>query len=209
MEKCPICQSLAEPFYLTQKRNFYQCSFCKTIYCPSRYFPDFDAEGARYRTHNNDVNDPAYQTFVKPVVEVVKTYFSPEHVGLDYGAGPGPVISKLLHDQGYQLSLYDPFFHPDKEQLKKKYDFIVACEVIEHFHYPTVDFQLLFDMLNPGGKLICMTSIYNESIDFKNWYYKNDPTHVIFYHEKSLEFIKSHFGFSQLDIQGNVIVFSK
>lgn len=160
------------------------------------------------RTHNNDVNNPKYQDFVMPIVDAVKANFSPHDKGLDYGAGPGPVISKLLREHGFNIAVYDPFFHPQKELIETQYNYIVACEVIEHFHYPLDEFQFLYDMLYPGGKLLCMTSIYHPDINFKTWHYKNDKTHVLFYHEKTLEYIKVRFGFQKLKIQGNLIVFS-
>ena len=32
--------------------------------------------------------------------------------GLDFGSGPGPTLSVMLEEQGYRMSLYDPFFAP-------------------------------------------------------------------------------------------------
>jgi len=62
--------------------------------------------------------------------------------------------------------LYDPFFHPKSELLAKKYDFIIACEVIEHFHDPRKEFELLYKLLNQGGKLYLMTDLYSQEVDF-------------------------------------------
>jgi len=98
-------------------------------------------------THNNDVNDSGYHKFVSPIVNAVLNDFLPEHKGLDFGAGTGPVISKLLTDRNYQIKQYDPYFFNLPELLQKKYDYIVCCEVIEHFYDPDKEFQLLKSLL--------------------------------------------------------------
>lgn len=52
-----------------------------------------------------------------------------------------------------------------------------------------------------------MTDVYRNQLAFSDWYYKNDPTHVFIYTEKTLEFIKNEFGFKNLFIQNRLIVF--
>lgn len=175
---------------------------------PSNYLSSAE-EKARYKTHNNDIDDIRYQNFVSPVVEAVVNNYNTKHRGLDYGAGTGPVITSLLEKKGYKLNLYDPFFHFYPKNLDKKYDFIVCCEVIEHFHNPYAEFKSLTNMLNPNASIFLMTSLYDESIDFKTWYYKNDDTHVFFFHKKGLKWIKNNFGFSNLVIDGKLITLIK
>ncbi len=50
-----------------------------------------------------------------------------------------------------------------------------------------------------------MTAMYSDEIDFGSWYYKNDPTHVVFYRRKTFEWIKLNFNFSELIIKDRVI----
>lgn len=175
---------------------------------PSNYLTSKE-EKARYITHNNDVNDSKYQKFVSPIVEAVKDKYSIEHLGLDYGAGTGPVITSLLEKDGYSINLYDPFFHHYPKNLAEKYDYVICSEVIEHFHNPYEEFLGLANMLKPKGSIFSMTSIYNECIDFEGWYYKNDNTHVFFYHKKAFEWIKNTFEFSSLEISANLITLKK
>lgn len=171
--------------------------------------PDPVTEKERYLTHNNDVNDLRYRGFVSPIVESVIKYFNPEdHVGLDFGAGTGPVITKILSEINFKVFAYDPFFLPYPELLEKSYDFIACCEVIEHFHNPAKEFKLLRSMLLPGGKLFCMTHIYDSGIDFSNWYYKNDPTHVFIYQKETLDYIKDKYSFRELKIENRLISLS-
>lgn len=174
----------------------------------SNDLPSEKAELSRYDAHNNDVNDPGYQKFVQPMVSAVTADFKPTDAGLDFGAGRGPVISKMLTEKGYYIEQYDPFYANNIKLLEKKYNYIVCCEVVEHFHFPEREFSLLKGLLRDNGKLYIKTSIYSPSIDFEKWYYKNDSTHVFFYQEKTLEFIKNHFGFSDLKIEDNIVIFS-
>lgn len=205
---CPLCQTSSEIFFQWKKRTYHTCPNCHSIFLPQQLLPELHAEESRYREHNNDVNDPRYQKFVSPIVNAVKADFTPQHEGLDFGAGTGPVVTKLLSDAGYRLELYDPFFHPHPHLLEKTYDFIVSCEVVEHFHRPAEEFTRLKSMLKQKGKLYCMTSLYDDSIDFKQWQYKNDFTHVIIYRTETFRYIQETFGFSDLKIDKNLIILS-
>ncbi|MFW5427416.1 MAG: class I SAM-dependent methyltransferase, partial [Methylophagaceae bacterium] len=156
----------------------------------------------------NDVDDKGYQQFVSPITSSVLRHHIPEQVGLDFGAGTGPVIAKVLADHGFKLDLYDPFFHNNSELLAGQYDYVVCCEVMEHFYKPDEEFALLKRLLKPNGRLYCMTDLYHEDIDFPNWYYQKDNTHVFFYHLRSLEYIKQQFGFSDLSVDGRLVTFT-
>ncbi len=149
-----------------------------------------------------------YQKFVAPLVAAVKQNFNPKtSIGLDFGAGTGPVITKLLTDSGYSLKLYDPFFYPDQNVLSTTYNYIVCCEVMEHFYDPYTEFKGLKKLLKPGGLLICKTDLFTEDLDFNLWYYKNDPSHVFIYHHKTLAWIKNKLNFNTLRVENRTIIF--
>ena len=206
---CPLCQSRGKQFYSFKTRLYNKCIHCKGIFVDRSLVPDPDAEKKRYLEHINDVEDSGYQKFVLPITSAILKQYTPAHKGLDFGAGTGPVISKLLKDKDYTVQLYDPFFHKNTELLKNTYDYIVCCEVIEHFHHPFDEFQLLKKLLKTKGKLFCMTNIYNQNIDFHTWHYKNDPTHVFIYQKPTLYWIQKEVGFSDLSIDDRLIVFQK
>jgi len=207
MSSCLLCHSESTASYFEDRlHKFFECSNCGTVFRDPATFLSPSEEKERYLTHNNDVNDPDYQEFVSPITEAVQKYYTKEAIGLDYGAGTGPVIAKVLRDQGYRIELFDPFFHPDKSVLNKNYDFIVCCEVIEHFHRPLEEFQLLQRLLNPGGRLICMTDPLPEE-NFDKWYYKDDPTHVIFYNDENLQWIHENTGFGSIRRDGRLVEF--
>ena len=205
---CPLCHSTTISEYHKDNSILYLlCDRCCLVFKHPDHFPTIELEKERYLLHNNDVNDERYQRFVAPIVEVIMRRRPVHSKGLDFGAGTGPVIAKLLKDNNYSMMLYDPYFHPDKSVLSLKYDFIVCCEVIEHFHNPLKEFKLMKKLLNSGGILVCMTELLPKKDKFEKWYYKNDSTHVAFYAKQSLQWIKEHLGFAEVRIQGRLIVF--
>jgi SAM-dependent methyltransferase len=204
---CPLCR---EPVgflgrYIT--RRYYQCSGCGSVFPDRHRLPSPDEEKERYLLHNNDVNDSRYQRFVKPVTDGIKQLFTPAHKGLDYGAGSGPVITKVLRDAGYDISVYDPFFFDRPETLKQRYDYIACCEVIEHFFDPYREFQQLKHLLKANGKLFCMTELYHADMTFQDWHYKNDSTHVFLYSCEAIQWISKTFQFRSVQINNRLITF--
>lgn len=206
---CTLCGASAEFFKLWRESEYFKCTKCSSILLNPKYYISEREEKARYEEHNNDVNDKGYQDFVSPIVSAVLCEYKEDDIGLDFGAGTGPVITKLLGDSGYNIKIYDPFFANHTDRLKKKYDYIVCCEVVEHFHDPVKEFRLMESMLKPGGTIYIMTSIYNEDIDFISWNYKDDTTHVFFYHVDALKWIKENIGFSSMEIKEKLIKFKK
>lgn len=207
LENCPLCKGEAEIFCEKPKHLFYKCNECEGIFRPTNTYLTLEEEKAHYELHNNDVNDVRYQNFVSPIVNAVLQDFTLNNKGLDFGSGTGPVIAKMLTDKGYQVQNYDLFFANEPSLLQEKYDYVSCCEVMEHFHKPYKEFELLKSLLLPKGKLYCKTAIYHNQTPFENWYYKDDFTHVFIYQPKTLEWIKNEFYFSNLIIKEKLIVF--
>lgn len=203
---CPLCWNTGRLFYQNQ---FYSCGTCLSIFRDPKSYLGTEKEKARYVTHNNDIHDLGYQNFVSPITSRVLTDFPPESHGLDYGAGPWPVITHLLREKWYTLSLYDPYFYPGTRVLEKKYDYIVCSEVMEHFYQPYAEFKKLASLLKPHWKLYLKTELYHEWRDFSSWYYKNDPTHVFFYHARALKYIETLADWKLLEYENGCIVYEK
>lgn len=206
MSQCPLCSSYGEPFY---KDEFFICPKCKGIFKNPKLLLDEEKEKERYELHSDDASDHGYQQFVSPIVKSVIRDFKTTDSGLDFGTGQSQIVAKLLQNEYYDVKVYDPFFAPIKKNLQKKYDYIIACEVIEHFNYPKKEFTLLSSLLRKNGKLYCMTHLYDESIDFAKWYYKNDTTHIFIYQKETIEYIKNTFAFSNFYIDKRLVVFEK
>lgn len=208
-ETCPLCHATATVFCTKPKHLFYKCSQCDGIFRPKHTYFDRDTEKQHYEQHENDVNDLGYQNFVWPIVEAIIKDFTTTHKGLDFGSGTGPVISKLLTEKDYSVVNYDLFFENIPERLLQQYDFISCCEVMEHFHHPLQEFELLHSLLLPHGKLYCKTEIYRYQTPFENWYYKNDLTHVFLYQEATLHWLQKKLQFKKVEIRDKIIVFEK
>ncbi len=204
---CPLCGS-GSKFYFNTGKSYHRCKNCLSIFLDKKNFVSKEEEKKRYLEHNNDVSDPGYRAFVSPVTSRILKNFNRHHTGLDFGCGTGPVISEILRENGYMIETYDPMFCNRPELLRKKYDYIVCCEVVEHFHDPYKEFGLLRSLLKKGGAIYIMTDFFDDGTeeDFKKWYYKDDQTHVFFYHEKAFIWIEEVFGFYQAERFGRVVV---
>jgi 2-polyprenyl-3-methyl-5-hydroxy-6-metoxy-1,4-benzoquinol methylase len=189
---CPLCESQTTKLRHTKPtgHKYFQCANCDLIFLPSDFHLTQEDEFNHYQTHNNDVFDPRYQAFVSPIVDYIKANIPTQNKGLDYGCGPGPVIAHLLKKHDYQIDLYDAYF-TDNNSLNPPYDFIFACEVIEHFNQPKAEFEKIFKLLKPGGELIIMTKLHNQQTNFASWYYHLDPTHISFYSHQTLKTLQS------------------
>ena len=202
--RCTLCGTA-----LVQRidSTYHDCTVCHALVMDTAFVPGSEEELRHYHTHDNDVHDPRYRRFTSPITEHVLKHFTAQHSGLDYGCGPGPVISTVLHEHGYRIAQYDPFFYSDTQPLTDTYDYIVCCEVIEHFHCPAEEFARLRSMLRPGGHLVCMSSLYHADIDFANWRYRKDPTHVFILRAETVGYIAEHFGFGSAEVRdGRFIV---
>lgn len=207
IHNCPLCNGSGEDFYRHKKRAYYRCKTCHGLYVDRELIPDPESEKLRYEEHNNDVEDEGYLNFVSPIISTILNNHTQGQKGLDFGAGTGPVIASVLRDNNYSIDLYDPFFHNHPALLTQTYDYIVCCEVIEHFHQPEIEFSLLRKLLNPRGKLYCFTDIYHPGIDFHLWYYKNDMTHVFIYQKETLEWIQKNLDFTAIRIKDRLITY--
>lgn len=205
IQNCPLCSNEGELFNKSRDKRYYSCSKCKSIFMDKRDYLSPEKELTRYKEHNNNVEDVRYQNFVLPIVNAVKLNYGVDTLGLDYGCGTGPVISKMLEDCGYSMLLYDPFFADFPENLEKKYNFIACCEVMEHFYYPKKEFIRLKSLLKEDGKLFMKTKLYSENIDFNSWNYKNDPTHVFFYSTHTINWISDELNFKDVIIKDDYI----
>lgn len=107
------------------------------------------------------------------------------------------------------MRLYDPFFAPDPAPLREHYDFITCTETVEHFFKPADEFARFDQLLRPGGWLGIMTQMRDETYRFETWHYVLDPTHVCFYHKRTLHWIAQKHGW-QLEIPAkNIALFHK
>ncbi|RRG21509.1 class I SAM-dependent methyltransferase [Ancylomarina euxinus] len=141
----------------------------------------------KYEHHQNEPEDLVYQEYLKQIMDPVLERISVGAKGLDFGCGPGPALSQMFEIEGCQMDIYDAYFAPNEEVFARSYDFITACEVVEHFHKPRMEFDRLFSMLKPGGVLAIKTQLSPCDGTFPQWFYKRDMTHVCFFFGQKFE----------------------
>ena len=208
---CPLCLSKgsSKHFFRDKYRDYYRCSVCNLTHIAPSSLPSLAAEKREYDKHQNSQNDAGYRKFLSRLfIPVNKQLPSGSH-GLDFGSGPGPVLSLMFEEAGHHVSLYDPFYAPDKESLGKLYDFVTASEVVEHFHYPERSLSLLWSLVTSGGWLGIMTKLALDREAFSTWHYKNDPTHVCFFSKTTMEWLAGKWQAEVLFVGSDVCLFRK
>ncbi len=211
--ECPLCKNLKiKDFYKEKdgfKRLFYRCESCLLIFLDPRLHLPKSLEKSRYEHHNNTERTDGYEKFLRTLIDPLKKFIKPNNIGLDFGCGPYPMMCEILKEDGYKIEGYDPYFAPNEALLHATYDYITCCEVAEHFNEPVKSFKKMDSLLRYGGILAIKTSIFNDSIDFKNWYYIKDDTHISLYSKESMQWICSEFNYEILDISDSVVLFKK
>ena len=189
---CNICGSDAvESFQTSDQKIYWNCSHCGGKFLDKDFLLKSNDEKERYLEHNNEIDDPEYRAFLAKLAIPLKEKILPSSRGLDFGCGHGPALADMFKKDGFEVLLYDPFFYPDTKVLSQQYDFITCTETVEHFHDPWKEFNMLNNLLKPGGWLGIMTCFLTTDDMFESWYYRRDPTHVTFYAEKTFQVIAS------------------
>ena len=207
---CPLCNTNPKLAFLSDvEREYYRCSCCDLIFVPREYHLSEIDQRARYDSHNNDPGDLRYRNFFKQLLVPLLAILPSNSYGLDFGSGPGPTLSLMLEECGHKVDLYDKFYAQNDAVFQNHYDFITATEVVEHLPNPLKDLEALVKILQKGGILAIMTEIVSPQLDFTNWYYKNDPSHVCFYSEKTFIYLANLLGLEIVTLSERVIILRK
>lgn len=191
------------------ERGYRRCERCRLVFVERADLPDAEHEARHYRTHVNRPDDPRYRAFLHRLVAPLLVHLRPGMTVLDFGSGDGSPVNSLLAGSGVRVVEYDPVFRPDQGVLARRYDAVVASEVIEHFHEPARAFERLDCLLKPEGWLGIMTEPLEDGIDFKTWWYARDPTHVAFYARATFAWLGRHFGWVAEPASRTVMLFQK
>jgi hypothetical protein len=206
---CILCHKRRlEHYYQDRRREYLRCLHCDLVQVPSIFWLTPEQEKAEYDFHQNHFGDAGYEGFLMRCAQPLLERLSDSATGLDFGCGPAPVLCSLFEAQGHPMCYYDLYYWPDTSPLQGQYDFITATEVIEHISNPKPVFELWMQMLKPAGYLAIMTKRVSSLTAFQRWHYKNDPTHIAFYSEKTFEYLAMTYSL-QLTLIGADVVFLK
>lgn len=207
-ERCLLCLSEDHEFFFKDKfRANRRCNVCSIIFVPTKFHVTREDEKARYEEHNNDSDDIRYRDFLERITIPIKSRFTKGAKGLDFGCGSTNLLADIFKESGFEMEVYDPFYEMDRSVLGNEYDFIVSTEVVEHLSDPLPEFKKLFAMLEENGVLAVMTRLYDDSIDFKTWHYKNDRTHIGFYSIETFDWLAKYLGVKYSQIESDIFVF--
>lgn len=190
---CPLCASHhSYPLPVAGKR-YHRCRQCELVWLDAGDHLDEAAEKAVYDGHDNRVDDPRYRTFLMRAFGEVLARVPLPASGLDFGCGPGPALVAMGREAGYDMVGYDKFYADFPELLTRQYDFITSTEVIEHIAEPRAVLDRLWACLKPGGMLVLQTQRVLGDERFKNWRYRHDPTHIVFFAEASFRVLAARW----------------
>jgi hypothetical protein len=208
---CPLCHHPnPRPFFSDANRAYRWCPVCALIFTVREDLLAPKDEKARYDLHENNPQDLHYRRFLSQFLEpLVERIGPPPLKGLDFGSGPGPTLSVMLEDMGYEMHLYDSYYARKPDALLQTYDFVTCTETIEHFYSPGKEWERLLKLVRPGGWLGFMTRLIDDPSAFPQWYYKNDDTHVSFFSRQTFHYLADRDGLSLEFIADNVILLQK
>lgn len=205
-DSCPLCGAPG-PFERVpdiRKRWHRWCARCGLLFVEDAFLPTAEDEKTRYAKHRNGPHDAGYVAFLRQALEAARPHLRPGMRGLDYGCGHTPTLCGLLEAEGFSCENYDPFFHPRRPE--GPFDFVLATEVVEHFHHPGEEWAKLAAGVDSGGWLIVMTAPWEDLEHFRTWGYASDETHVCFYRPETMSWAGRALGFEIHD-SGNPRVF--
>jgi len=210
---CKICHSLVSRIMDKKKElTYYRCSACGFVYLDDTSIVSSFVEKKHYEKHNNSFECTGYVAmFEKFFQESIEAYVKDIKTILDFGCGEEAVFSQLLKKKGFEVDIYDLYFHPEKIYKTKKYDLITSTEVFEHLKEPQPILKELASSLHSKGYLILMTKFPpKDDKEFLDWWYRRDITHISFFTPQSFEIMGEEVGLKVLKIiNDNIVVFQK
>lgn len=198
---CKICGKKTVELYDDQfNATYYYCKNCDYISLDEKLIVSNEKEKSLYNYHNNSMENIGYVNMLKKFIErFIKPYIDIETDALDFGCGPGPVLSELLKSVGIKTDIYDPYFFPKRIFVNKNYGLITCTEVFEHFKNPIENFKLLDNLLINNG-ILALTTLFQPDIKmFTKWWYRRDATHISFYTLNTFKYIANYFNYEILD----------
>lgn len=206
---CPLCRGHEINFYHSDNRRKYlHCCGCNLVFVPECFYLSREKEKAVYDLHQNSPEDEGYRKFLSRLSEPLISRLQPRQSGLDFGCGPGPVLSLMLEKAGHNMTIYDPYYYNEPAALNCRYDFITATEVVEHLATPGPIFSRLFEMLRPGGYLGLMTKLVINREAFSRWHYIHDETHITFFSRETFEYLSALHN-AELEFIGSDVILMK
>ena len=118
---------------------------------------------------------------------------------LDFGCGMGTFVEtcrRNLQLEAWGTDIIRPKFGLEYflPRVDRKFDIIVACEVMEHIPTPVETFTAIRGMLKPGGAFAFQTAEYDHVSGRDWWYVGPDNGHISLYSRGALDSLFRQLG---------------
>lgn len=183
---------------------YYICNSCCFCFAPE--FFRWNLDDFANKIYNDDYKfvDPDYldvrpRNNAKMLIEMLGK--QKNHIKhLDFGGGNG-LLSKLLHDDGWDSNSYDPFVDKNKNIYEfGKYNLITSYEVFEHVPDVKSLVNQLSCLLDENGVVLFSTLLNDDFIrpnERITWWYASPKNgHISLFSRKSLLCLASQEGFN-------------
>ncbi|MBI4828537.1 MAG: class I SAM-dependent methyltransferase [Nitrospinae bacterium] len=206
---CRVCGA-ASPLFYRDTRDFHRCPRCWLIFTATA--AGDEQARAHYTAQWGNQDQKFWRDQTDALLSVIQRYHQPGRI-LDFGSGSGALTGELAR-RGCDVTPLEPMIHGylKDQRYEKQFDTILAIEVLEHLVNLWEEIAELERVLAPGGLIIASTLLTNPFIDqpdavnqFAAWWYKDDPTHVNFFCNRTLETMASIRGWD-VDVAGNKLV---
>ncbi len=221
-ESCPICKIEQTELFHNEKhiitRNFYLCRKCHFLFVPKSCQLSSEDEKKRYDLHHNDDDDDSYRQYLHGILQGFLQFIPTQALEnkvhsriLDYGSGKSRIVENFFQKLGHDSLSYDLYFYPEHnptvlyEKYGAQFSLITMIEVIEHLSDPVNSISELCKILKPGGYIGIHTKVWDEHNpnETKNWWYKNDPTHISLFTVSSLNALAQKSSLKLIGMKGN------
>jgi hypothetical protein len=211
MNRCKICNSIANPVFNQKVLNKYNVNYFKCNKCEYLFTEEpFWLEEAYSRPINISDTGLLNRNIVFSQILSILIYFNfnKNALFLDYAGGYG-VFTRLMRDVGFDFYWYDVYtqnlfangFEIDIE-TNPKFELITAFEVFEHLENPKAELE---KMLQLSNTVILSTELIPEQmlIPKKWWYYGFEHgQHISFYSSKTFKYLADIFNLKFYNIKG-------
>lgn len=185
---CHLCGKQTE-IWIEPRRQlaYHHCLSCDFVQLDSSHYLPLEDARKRYQLHCNQSDNEGYLNWLERLIRQAVLPWKTQGKALDYGSGPEPLLVSLLQEYGFEVQHYDLHFAPGDEWRSEHFDLITLCEVIEHLDAPRILIAELAELLKPEGLLVIRTRFSPpDQIGFMNWWYREDPTHISFFHPENI-----------------------
>jgi len=214
--RCKICGSVArEAFRLPASKQtghpipdlpddcpYYECTECK--FCFSTLLDAADHTAIYDETYWS-TQDPDWYGRVSETLRLVLlanqlAQRPPDGLEvLDFGCGMGTFVEtcrRNLQIDAWGTDIIRPKFGTDYflPKVDRRFDIIVACEVVEHIPTPAETFREIRQMLKPGGVFAFQTAEYDPANGREWWYIGPDNGHISLYSRGALDCLFDSLG---------------